>query len=403
MNQSSPGRSMEILGHPGFWRLALSVFLFNAGYSIYIFSFNFYLAAGGLHEARMGALASAMVLGGVLGALPAAQAANRWGSARALAGFLALCALLLALRLLAAPVPVQWCLALLSGLFLSGWTVLIFPLIAAVTPEHNRPAAFQILYGLATGAGCIGALAGGYLPALCMHSLASLNQMRALAFCLLAAAALVLLPTLLLATLPCAAAEAMESTPYFRPSRRMLVLLAVSLVWAFWLGALNPFSGIFFQARFQMDLPAIGGFFFVVQGVVAAVLMLVGISRMARISSWALLAAAQLLVALSFAGMAMRWVRMAQAAYLLFMLAQQLSQPALQSILLGGASETGRNRIAAWNTMLTAGAQAVAAQVFGLLWNCWGYGRVLPYLAAATALSAAGTALVLRTRLQACS
>lgn len=47
--------------------------------------------------------------------------------------------------------------------------------------------------------------------------------------------------------------------------------------------------------------------------------------------------------------------------------------------------------------MLTAIAQSLAAQAFGLLWGRWGYATVLPYVAIAALLAAAGAAVSLRT------
>jgi MFS family permease len=393
----SDAKSAEIpalICTPGFLRLAGAVFLFNAGYSIYNFLFNFFLASEGWREDRMGALTGAAVLGGLLGALPVARAANRWGSSRAMAGFLLACSLLLGLRLLPSPFAVQWALAALSGVFLCGWTVLAFPLIAAVAPEEQRGSAFQLLYGLATGAGCVGAVVGGSLPGWTMRLLHGVNETGAQRLSLTAAAGLICLSTLALPRV--GRGERVETAARIRPTKRLAGLLAVSALWALLLGAVNPFSGIYFANQFHMELPAIGGYFFVVQAVVAAGLMLAGASRLSRWPAWMLFVAMQLAVAMAFAGMATHGLWMAEAAYLAFMLAQQVSQPALQSMLLGNASATERNQIAAGNTMLMAVAQAVAAQFFGLLWGHWGYAAVLPLLALATALAAAGSGVVLR-------
>jgi predicted MFS family arabinose efflux permease len=394
MNEAKNKKIPALLRDRGFLRLGLAVLVFNAGYSIYLFLFNFYLASQGQHEARMGGLAGAMVLGGVLGALPAARAANRWGSARTMAAFLLLCGLLLGLRLLPGPLGLEWFLALLSGVFLSGWTVLIFPLIAAVTAEEQRASAFQILYGLATGAGCVGAVVGGNFPALCARLAPGLSVADTQRMGLLLGAGLVCLSTLWLPRTSLTAR--VETVARMRMSKRLLILLGVSALWALLLGAMNPFSGIFFQSQFRMELPDIGGFFFVVQAVVAVGLMLTGASGMARLPAWVLLVGAQLVVATSFVGMATRTLLLAEAAYLTFMLAQQLSQPALQSLLLGQASATERNQIAGWNAMLAAVAQALAAQGFGLLWGRWGYTAVLPFLAAGACAAAVVSAVVLR-------
>lgn len=377
-----------------FVRLAVTVFLFNAGYSIYMFLFNFYLAAQGWHEDRMGALTSATVLGGLAGAIPVARLANHWGAARAMAATLAGSGLLLALRLLVLPFPAQWLLAALSGLLLCGWTVLIFPLIADLTQEADRPRAFQLLYGLATAAGCVGALAGGALPHLLQEQMHLSHPAEAERFALLLACLLIFFSPL---ALPRSMQGVDEQTAQpLRLSRKLLLLLAASALWAFLLGAINPFAGIYFQSHFHLQLATIGNYFFVVQAVVALVLVLAGLTGMGRQTPLWLWIAAQILVAACCAALALHSLALAQAAYLLFMVAQQLAQPALQQLLLADADATGRNRMAAANALLTALAQAAAAQTFGLVWSQWGYARALPLLALAPLLLAMATAAWLR-------
>lgn len=372
-------RFPPLIRRAGFLRLALAVFLFNAGYSIYLFLFNFFLESQGQHEARMGSLIAAMVLGGVLGAVPVARVANRFGSVRSLAISLIFCGIFLGLRLLPFPLFVQWFLAAASGFFLSAWTVLIFPLIASTVRLEERAGAFQILYGLATGAGCVGALAGGSLPSLCARFLPLLSLTDRERIGLFLAAALVSVSAF---SLPRRQVEEPVTTfTRLRPTRRLVALLAVSALWAFILGAMNPFSGIFFFVQFRMKLPAIGGFFFVVQAVVASGLLIFGSSRLSSLPAGTLFLAAQLLVAGSFLGMAVHLLWLTEAAYLLFMLAQQFSQPALQSLLLHSASATERNSIAGWNTLFTTVFQSISAEVFGVFWAHWGYSTVLPLLA----------------------
>lgn len=375
-----------LLRQRAFLRLAAAVFLFNAGYSIYLFLFNFFLSSQGQHEIRMGSLTGAMVLGSVLGAMPVARAANRFGSVRSLAISLILCGGFLGLRLLPTPFVLQWSLAAASGFFLSAWTVLIFPLIAATVQQEERASAFQILYGLATGAGCVGAAVGGGFPSLCARFLPLLSQTGRERLGLLLAAALVCLSALVLPHQE--ATEPVTALTRLRPSRRLVVLLIFSSLWAFLLGALNPFSGIYFLVQFHMRIAAIGGFFFLVQAVVALALLVFGASRLSSLPTWTLFLGTQLLVAISFLGMATSSLWPAEAAYLLFMLAQQFSQPALQSLLLHRASATERNSIAGWNTLFTTIFQAISAQAFGMLWDHWGYSTVLPFLALFTLLTA---------------
>lgn len=385
-------RISPLLGQPGFLRLALAVVLFNAGYSIYIFLFNFFLESQQQHESRMGALTGAMVLGGALGALPVGRLANRLGSVRTLAMSLAGAGILLGLRLLPVGFLLQWLLAAASGVFLAGWTVLIFPLIAGLVPQDRRDGAFQIFYGLATGAGCLGAIVGGNFPSLCARFLPMLLLTNRERLGLLAAAALVCLSAFSLPRMQTAEPE--TALLPLRPSRRLTGLLTLSAWWAFLLGAINPFSGIYFLNQFHMQVSAIGWYFFVVQAVVALGLLAAGASRLSSLPAWKLFLGAQLLVALSILGLGTRLLWFAQAAYLLFMLAQQFSQPAMQSLLLHRASQTARNSIAGWNTLFATLAQSISAPVFGLLWAHWGYSAVLPLLALLTFLTTAAVAAI---------
>ena len=375
-----------------FLRLALAVFLFNAGYSIYLFLFNFYLAAQGMHEARMGSLTAAMVLGGVLGALPIAHVANRIGSFRVLAISLLFCGVFLGLRPLSGAFLVQWFLAAVSGFFLVGWSVLIFPLIAAAVRCQERAGAFQILFGLATGAGCVGAIVGGHLPGICARFLPRLSPAGSDRLGLFLAAALVALSSL---SLPRGKTlEPATTLTRMRLTRRLIFLFAISAWWAFLLGAVNPFSGIYFLAQFRMGISTIGSFFFLVQAGVALALLVVGAGRLSSLPVWVLFLGAQLLVALSLWGMATHLLWLAEAAYLTFMLAQQFSQPALQSLLLHSASSSERNSIEGWNILLTTVSQSISAQIFGLCWGHWGYSAILPFLALATLLVVALEAIV---------
>jgi len=388
LKPSPPANTRTLVCQPTFVRLAAVVVLFNVGYSTFQFLFNFYLAARGLNEARMGLLTSAMVLGGMAGALPAARLAGRWGTARTLGFALAGTGAVLLMRLMAAPLWVEWLLAFGSGAFLCGWTVLIFPLIAAHVKAEEQTRAFQLLYGLATGSCCAGAMLGGQLPQLfkqCWPALAEANRERVV---LLLAAVLVMSAGCFL---PQAAEAKMadKNTTRFRPSSRLIALLAVSAAWALLLGAFNPFAGIYFQQQFQMGIATIGNYFFLVQILVALGLLAAGLRVGQRLSPTMQFVLLQALVAGAFLLLGSHRMRTAQLAYLGFMLAQQLAQPILQTLLFAAGPVPHRNQIAGWNGLGTALMQALAAQAMGLLWVRVGCAPLLLALAAAAALLAA--------------
>jgi MFS family permease len=366
---------MHTLAHrrvtPELFRLAMAIVLFNTGYSIYLFLFNFYLAAQGRAENWMGVLQGVMILGSVFGTLPAGRCANRYGLRPTLAFSLAISGLLLALRPLAAPPALQLALALASGFFLSAWTVLIFPAIAATIDAEARATVFPWLYGLGIASGCLGALVGGWLPTLLPIAPLAARQSGLFVGAILIALTALLLPPDRQASLLAALAPMQKN---------LLPLLLASALFAFLLGCFNPFAGIFFATRFQLSLAAIGNFFFVVQILVALALALVGASAAQRFSPSCLLIGLQCAAGLTLAAMALPTLRIAAGSYLLFMIAQQLAQPALQALCMNQPSPQAQATVAARNALGIALAQAAATPLAGQLFRTYGYPHILPLL-----------------------
>ena len=330
----------------------------------------------------MGLLQGALVLGSVFGTLPAGLLANRLGLRPALGASLLVSGLLLSLRTCFESMTLQISFAFLAGYFLSAWTVLIFPAMAARVKPIDRSTIFPLLYGLGVASSCVGALLGGWLPVLFrLHPLAARKTG------LLLGAALIALTCLFLpADNP--------ATPIARLDRlekRFLPLLFSSAFLAFFLACFNPFAGVFFAARFQLSLPSIGNFFFLVQALTA--LGLLGNAAMHSFSSRRLLCLLQLLAGILLAAMAIPSLRTARASYLLFMLAQQLTQPALQTLCMNQPAARTRTTVASLNALTCALAQALATPLAGSLFRSYGYGRTLPMLGL---LTMAGAFLWLR-------
>lgn len=357
--------------NPPLLRLASAIFLMNAGYSIYLFLFNFYIASQGMAENWMGMLQGAMILGGVFGALPAGLCANRVGLRATLYSALGMAGLLLALRTLPVPAFLQLVLALLSGFFLSFWTVLIFPAIAAVVDTKERSAAFSWLYGLGIASGCFGALIGGWLPTLLPFSALAARRDGLLVGAILIALSAVLLP---------ADQQAGVVAPLEPMPGNLLPLLLASALFAFLLSTFNPFAGIFFVARFQLSLSTIGNFFSLVQILVALALCLLGSFVTRHFSPVAGLIGLQCATGLALAALALPALPLVAGSYLVFMIAQQLFQPALQALCMNQPSARLRATVAAWNALGCALAQAISTPLAGTLFHAYGYRPVLPLL-----------------------
>lgn len=364
---------------PRLFRLAFAIAFFNTGYSIYLFLFNFFISSQGRDEHWMGILHGAMIFGSVLGALPAGYLANRFGLRPTLASSLLLSGILLAFRTHVVATTAQVLLACLSGLFLSGWTVLIFPAMAALVKPDNRPAVFPWLCGLGVGCGCLGALAGGWLPTLlplfCLQS----HQTG-----LLLGAALISFSSLLLP-----ADQPSETVAKLMPVQKSYwPILLASALFSFAMSGFNPFAGIFFFSRFQLPLTSIGNLFFAVQMFTALALVLWGSLAVRRFSPLPLLCSLQLIAGALLAFMALPFLAPAIASYLLLMLAQQLAQPALQALYMETPAIEVRNSVAAWNALGCALAQAIATPLSGFFYRSYGYERTLPFLGLIAALTA---------------
>lgn len=358
-------------------RLAAAIVCFNTGYSIYFFLFNFFLSSQGRDEHWMGLLQGALILGSVFGSLPAGLLANRLGLRPTLALSLLLSALLLSSITFFESTTLQIISAFCSGFFLSAWTVLIFPAMAAQIKPIDRSTVFPWLYGLGVASGCLGALLGGWLPVLfSLHTLQARQAVLLFGAFLIAASCLFL---------PADQPEASVAR-LARPEKRFLPLLLTSALFAFFLGSFNPFSGVFFASRFQLSVKTVGNFFSVVQILTALALWKNPAAR--RLSSAPLLCALQLLAGVLLAALALPSLPTAALCYLLFMLAQQLAQPALQTLCMNQPTAHARTTVASWNTLGCALAQAAATPLAGCLFRSYGYGGTLPLLGLLTAACA---------------
>lgn len=371
---------------PGqFWRLALTVALFNAGVSVYLFLYSLFLLDQGMREQRIGLLVSAMTLGSITSTLAIPGLARRWGLRRILVLTLLLLGGALALRTLVVWFPAQMFFAFVSGSILSGWVVCLSPAVAGVVQENQRPLAFSILYSIAVATGSIGGVVGAQLPALWMRIVSAPLEAKRLT--LLSACALAALAAWPVAgiRLPWRGAEAAARRPLSRFLQRFLL---ANGCWGAAIGIFNPFTAVYFTTHLHVSLPRLGLFFAVVQALQAvAVLCAPALLRRAGLVSGIVIL--QVATAMSVGLLSSSHsVGAAMLFYCGCMAAQHMTEPGMQSLLMGRVAEGERSRAAGLAFLVTSLAQATAASAGGFAFGRFSYPTALAGVAAAILVSA---------------
>ena len=391
--------SMYLPPRGEFWLLIASTLLFNCGISIILFLYNLYLLDLGLGEQPMGTQTSAMVLGGMVGTLPMGWLASRYGLKRVLAGSLGLTGTAFAVRVCMLWMPAQTLISFLAGVFLCGWMVCLSPALAAIVEQDKRPRAFSLLYGCALAAGSAAAVLGGGIPVFCQRMFAHvvglvLTDAEAKRAALLLGCALVslaALPVMKLEFTEASESAVAEERDSWRHclSPFLLRFLVVSACWSAAVGAFNPFAGVFFTRSLAFPLPRLGLFFCLAQLVQAGALLLLSSWTMRRLGTAASVLAAQLVTAAAMGCMA--WshsVLSAEMLYCVFMIAQQMTQPGMQVLLMDNAPAKSRSQSAAMNFLVVSIAQAFAASLAGWALGRCGYPQVMAGIALAVLCSA---------------
>ena len=147
-----------------FWRFLGAASLYNFALFIFVLLYNLHLLDLGYREDLLGVVSGSSTVGSVLGTIPAAFLARRFGLGNSLVGCFALTACITALRAMVVTRGPLIVLAFLSGLVFALWAVLMAPMIAQAVPEKRRPAAFSIFFATMIGIGIAGGSIGGRLP-----------------------------------------------------------------------------------------------------------------------------------------------------------------------------------------------------------------------------------------------
>jgi MFS family permease len=313
----------------------------------------------------------------VVGVLPAAWAAHRFGLKRSLIGAIAGVAIVEVLRaVVGARFPLT-ALAFAAGGIFSGWAVILAPSIAAAVGEKLRTTAFSVFFAVMFAVGIAGSWIGGRLP-LWMHGKQPVLLLSA------GIAGLALIPAALLRN---AAAAAPSGHVYPRGGFLWRYLVPFTL-WHLATGAFNPFNNVYF-ARLGFPVERIGTVFSASQLVQVVTVLSAPwvIRRLGLLRGIVCMMAA---TSLGLGGLAAQPAAVtAVTAYIAYMSFQWMSEPGLNSLLMNQVAERERGGASALNFLAAFGAQALAAFVAGRLFPALGYGRVLAVAAALVVVAAA--------------
>jgi predicted MFS family arabinose efflux permease len=353
---------------------------------VFFLQFNLLLLARGFHEDALGAVASAMGIGSIAGTLPAAFVLHRFGLRNTLLAAFLGGQLAAAVRVLPVSMPVLASAAFAGGFLFSFYAVSLAPAVAQFTTERSRPFGFSLVFALGIGMGVLAGIAGGQAPALLGLPL----QTTLLAAC--GTAALGAAP---LARLRFAAPQAPERKVY--PCTRFIArFLTMIVIWHFATGLFNPFFNAYFATSLHMPLKQIGTLFSAAQlaQVFAVLCAPIVLRRLGAIDG---VVAMQLATAGALASIALTPNPLAAAgAYAAYMAFQNMSEPGVYSLLMGGVESRERAGASALNFLAAFAAQALAAALAGLGVRRFGYSVVLVAAALIIVLAAAATRLLLR-------
>lgn len=367
-----------------FWIFLVTAVLFNFALFIFVLLYNLFLMDLGFREDFLGVVNGAARLGSVVGTLPAAWVAYRFGLRRTLAGVIAGVAVTEMLRaVIGARMPLA-ALAFASGCIFSVWAVIMAPLISGSVDEKRRPTAFSIFFACMFATGIFGNWLGGRLPQW-MHGKQPVLLLSA------AMSAIAIVPALRLQ--PGAAPPTGERV--YPRSRFLALFLVPFALWHLATGAFNPFNNVYFR-RLGFGDAQIGSILSGAQfvQVVAVLTAPLAIRRFGLPGGIFWMMAA---TAVSLTGLAAQPAGAAAiGAYAMYMSFQWMSEPGLNTLLMNHVAERERSGASALTYLVAFGAQAISALAAGEWATKFGWGPVLAGAAVLAVLAAGLFRVMLR-------
>src|ERR1700722_6001836 len=361
----------------GYWKFLGASSLFNLGMFIYVLLYNLYLFDLGFREDFVGKVSSAATGGVVVGVLPAAVLARRWGLGKLLMGcFGALCVVSVMRALVTHAAPLLG-FAFLNGVAFSVIAVSLAPAIARLTSEKARPTGFSISTASSIMLGILGGWLGGQMPGW-------LGGKRP---AMLAACALVGLAVWPASQLRIGPAP-VEGAKLYPRSRFVIRFLIVFAIWNLATGSFNPFFNTYFVGHLHTPVERIGLIFSGSQlAQVAALLLAPRVRRGLGIVTGT--AAMLLATATALAGLAAGPAGWAAAGvYAAYMAVQYMSEPGINTLLMARVRVQEQSGASALMMLVSFGAQLAASFAGGASIARFGYPVVLAAAAGLAAVAA---------------
>jgi MFS family permease len=398
-SEPSPGKQISFWKNPaawlqeknldkGYWVFFMAAFFFDAGFAIYAFLFNLYLLDLRFNERAMGLIGSSMILGSLIGTLPAGVLARKFGLRPLLIFCFVGASLLQALRLIWMWLPAQIGIAFLAGLATCSWGVCFLPAVARLTTEKSRTAGFSLIFSASIATSALGGVVCGYLPqwlklyGIVMQA-AKVKQLILLAAC--GIALLGLIPVLHL-RMPQQPEEEMpapipgSSESWFRRWKLnpfLLRFLPSMALWSAVSASFNPFANVYLSSSLHIPLTRIGLIFSTTQVVqfCLGILTPVVFRALGLVNG---IVATQIATAAALACLAgAKDGRLAVGIYLCFSAAQWMSAPGLYNLLMNETPDKERSTAAAMTMFCNALAGSAATAGAGILFTRFGYPPVL--------------------------
>jgi MFS family permease len=381
-----------------FWRFFTAAFFFDAGFALYFFLFNLFLADMHYSERAIGSVNAALTLGSLLGTLPAGEFVRRYGIRPLLLICFASAPLLGAARALCTSLPAETVLAFLMGLAMSCWGVCFLPAVSRLTTPRTRSSAFSLIFAVSVGTSALGGFLCSQLPSWIAAAGVSISSVDTKRLLLLASSATALLGLLALLRLriPTPAApidqESSTSTPWtgwrraWRLDRFLAGFLPSMALWSGILAVTSVFANVYLTRQFGIPLRGLSLIFSCAQilQLGATLLMPRLVSALSRRNAITLVqsTAAIALLALGLT----HTIFAAVGFYLVLSVAQWMSSPVLYDMLMYATPDYRRGTVAAMTMFANGLSGAAATALAGVLLSRFGYHAVLPLLAVAAIL-----------------
>ena len=392
----------QSLGRP-FWMFFLVALCFDAGFSVYVFLFNLYLFDLHLTERVIGWIGGAMTAGSVAGLLPAGWAGKKIGVKPLIILAVVAGPVLSMARAWFTTLPAQFILAFLAGIALCAWGAGFLPVVASVTTEKNRPAAFSLIFSTGTALSAVGGVICGYLPQWMARVGLHWQPVEVKRLILVCSCLVAFLGVVPLTALRIGKAEKEVDTGTSRREwlrhinvQSFLVrFLPVMALWSAILAAFTPFANIYLERQLHIPIAHIGVIFSIT--VMAQLLLNLLAPAVFRVTGLIQgLTLIETTIALELALLAVagngRW---AMGVYLVLASMQWMNSSGLYSLLVNRTPKSDISMASATVMFCNALVGAGVTALTGTLLTRFGYRPVLLGIAAAAALVALSFRFVL--------